>query len=701
MTIKITHYLINHHLLSFANLICASLLIFGCTIQTTAQTAFTGMRDINGLEITAEMAPGINLFNTLDAVCWWCNDPIGLDSETVWGNPFTTPEMVQSMADRGFKSIRIPVTWFNHMGAAPDYTIDEAWMDRVEEVANYAFDADLYVIINIHHDDLKDDQKGSWLMPTNEKKASVTDQIQKIWTQIATRFKDYGDYLIFETMNEPREVGAPHEWTSGTAENREVINALNLAAVNAIRATGGNNAERFVMIPQYAASFTAAKESLIIPNDDDKIIVSVHNYSPFNFTLNTEGTPRWGSPEEIETLQNEINSFADHYIKNGQAVIIGEWGAGNKENYADRIIYYDIFATACKEAGITPFAWFYEFNRNTLTWEYPLMEEAIIHAFSAAVIDIEEILLNISADTLVIGDSVQLAATIMPNTATSQDVVWSTFNEEKATINAEGWVKALKGGNVKITATGIGKTATFNLFVVDSVARTQFNFEAEDFDNQEGIQTESTTDDDGGENIGHIENGDWSSYSLSISSAGIYDFIVRAATATNGGTIEISVNDNVVGTVNIDGNKSSGWQDWFTTTPTELQFEEGHYNIKLTYKGSSGFLFNLNWFELDFNRSTIVTSLKDDIANDLGFQVFPNPFTDTLHFKYNVSASTNIDIQVIDVHGSVVESVMRESHKIPGNYAFSWENTRLLNGMYFVRIVTNQGIATKKLWLNK
>lgn len=191
-----------------------------------------------------------------------------MESEIVWGQPYTTAEMIESIADQGFKSIRIPVTWFNHMGPAPDYLIDEEWFDRVEEVVNYAFNNDMYVIINIHHDDYQEDQQGSWLITTYDKQNEVTNQIGIVWTQIANRFIEYGDYLLFETMNEPREVGSNNEWNGGTQEHRDVVNALNQAAVDAIRATGGNNETRFVMIPQATASPQAAINDLIFPNDD-------------------------------------------------------------------------------------------------------------------------------------------------------------------------------------------------------------------------------------------------------------------------------------------------------------------------------------------------------------------------------------------------------------------------------------------------
>jgi len=347
----------------------------------------SGMRDLTSLEIAAEMAPGVNLWNTLDAYgSSWTS---GLNTEIAWGQSFTTKEMVTAIKARGFNTLRIPVTWFQHLGEAPDYTVDDEWMDRVEEVANYALDNGMYAIINIHHDDYHApptdpaeayNHEGSWLLPTYAAQTEGTAQLEKLWTQIATRFKDYDEHLLFETMNEPREVGTAHEWTGGTAENREVVNAFNLAAVDAIRATGGNNAERFVMIPQVGAS-EVGLDDLVIPHDDPNIIVSVHNYNPFNFTLNESGTDAWGTDAEVTALQDNIKGYHDKFVAEGRAVIIGEWGAGDKDNYDTRVKYYETFANACATNDITSIAWIYSFNRTTLEWEQPLLEDAILSAY--------------------------------------------------------------------------------------------------------------------------------------------------------------------------------------------------------------------------------------------------------------------------------------------------------------------------------
>ena len=666
-----------------------------------AQSADSGMRGITAMEATAEMAPGLNLFNTLDAVCWWCSEPKGMESETIWGNPYTTPEMVQAMADRGFNTLRIPVTWYNHMGPSPDYTIETEWMDRVEEVANYALDANMYVIINIHHDDYNEEHDGSWLCPTYDKQEAVTDQLEKVWTQIALRFRDYSDYLIFETMNEPREVGSPEEWTGGSAEHRNVINAFNLAAVNAIRATGGNNESRFIMIPQVGANGIAALEDLVIPKDDTNIIVSLHSYTPYDFTLNENGQARWGTSEEIKYLQDEIKSYSDHFVKNGIPVVLGEWGAGNKENYGDRILYYDIYTNACKEGGITPVTWIYEFNRNTLTWEYPLIEDAILYAYDSTVVDVEEIVLNVTSDTLYYGDSLQLSATIIPETATSQAIAWTSHNERRASVNSSGLVTAKAPGSVKIRATTIGKTTDCNLYVLDTLIHTEFFIQAEDYYHQSGVQKENCSDENGGQCIGYIENGDRCTYLLRIDSAGIYDFTARVATATEGGTIEIKGNFNVLGTLSVDGSMSNGWQDWYTTESVELGFEKSGYMLDLIFKGGSGSLYNLNWFKIDYNRPFENTPVENKLDYMTDYQLsqnYPNPFNPSTSISFKLPSRVFVSLKVFDLRGKEVATIVNEVLSA-GSHTRQWNAVNLSSGVYIYRMQADSFTETKKLVL--
>nr|3NDY_A Chain A, Endoglucanase D [Clostridium cellulovorans]3NDY_B Chain B, Endoglucanase D [Clostridium cellulovorans]3NDY_C Chain C, Endoglucanase D [Clostridium cellulovorans]3NDY_D Chain D, Endoglucanase D [Clostridium cellulovorans]3NDZ_A Chain A, Endoglucanase D [Clostridium cellulovorans]3NDZ_B Chain B, Endoglucanase D [Clostridium cellulovorans]3NDZ_C Chain C, Endoglucanase D [Clostridium cellulovorans]3NDZ_D Chain D, Endoglucanase D [Clostridium cellulovorans] len=337
-------------------------------------TAFTGVRDVPAQQIVNEMKVGWNLGNTMDAI----------GGETNWGNPMTTHAMINKIKEAGFNTLRLPVTWDGHMGAAPEYTIDQTWMKRVEEIANYAFDNDMYVIINLHHEN-------EWLKPFYANEAQVKAQLTKVWTQIANNFKKYGDHLIFETMNEPRPVGASLQWTGGSYENREVVNRYNLTAVNAIRATGGNNATRYIMVPTLAASaMSTTINDLVIPNNDSKVIVSLHMYSPYFFAMDINGTSSWGSDYDKSSLDSEFDAVYNKFVKNGRAVVIGEMGSINKNNTAARVTHAEYYAKSAKARGLTPIWWdngysvagkaetFGIFNRSNLTWDAPEVMKAFI-----------------------------------------------------------------------------------------------------------------------------------------------------------------------------------------------------------------------------------------------------------------------------------------------------------------------------------
>ncbi|MDS0524835.1 glycoside hydrolase family 5 protein [Clostridium sp. SHJSY1] len=326
-----------------------SALTFYKGTSVSASTAYTGIRDVSAQQIVDDMKIGWNLGNTLDATGTPTDGP--LSTEMSWGNPKTTHAMIDRIKAAGFNTVRIPTTWFNHMGSAPSYTIDPAWLNRVDEIMNYAFDNDMYVILNMHHED-------SWLIPTSEKEAQVKNQLTKAWAQIANRFNKYGDHLIFETMNEPRPVGAANEWSGGSFENRSVINNYNLAAVNTIRNTGGNNESRCIMVPTLAASSTTvAVDDLVIPNDDKKIIVSLHMYSPYLFAMAQDGTDTWGSDADKSSLDWELDQVANKFVKKGHPVVIGEFGTINKNNKSSRVTHAEYYAKATRSRHITPVWW--------------------------------------------------------------------------------------------------------------------------------------------------------------------------------------------------------------------------------------------------------------------------------------------------------------------------------------------------------
>ena len=331
------------------------------------------MRDITAKQFVCDMAVGWNLGNTLDAS----------PGETGWGNPVTTPEMIDAVKTMGFKTVRIPVTWSHHVGPAPDYKIDRAWLDRVEAIVNYVLKDGMYAIVNTHHD--------GWVKLTAEGQAQGTNEAAIVWAQIADRFKDYGDYLIFETLNEPRQ--PVNEWNGGTPEARAILNSYHLAAVNAIRATGGNNARRFIMCATHAATPSdEAINDLVIPNNDPRILVSIHTYYPGGLAYG--GQTNWGTDADKAAVRRELDREAkDIAAKGAGAGVIGEWGSTSHVDLESRVAHAEYYAEQARLRGMPAIWWdngnsdFGLLNRrsNPVSWKWPAIAQAIVRGASNAV----------------------------------------------------------------------------------------------------------------------------------------------------------------------------------------------------------------------------------------------------------------------------------------------------------------------------
>lgn len=318
----------------------------GVPQDTTAPTQ-AYKNTMTGEELMKEMKIGWNLGNTLDAP----------EGELSWGMPMTTREMIEKIHALGFDTIRIPISWHRHVGPAPEYTIDEAWLKRVETVVGYALELDMYVIINSHHDN-------SVYFPTPENAQSAKTYLQAIWTQIATRFRDAEHRLIFQTMNEPRIEGSSYEWNidlknPDCVAALEVISQLNQTAVDAIRATGGANAERWIIVSAYAGSPQSSIASQFrLPEDPArKLIVSVHAYTPYNLCLNVN------SPESTftDSMAGDFTGFMKslHYkfVSKGTPVIIDEMGCINKNNPDDRYAWAKAYVSAAQQYGMVCCWW--------------------------------------------------------------------------------------------------------------------------------------------------------------------------------------------------------------------------------------------------------------------------------------------------------------------------------------------------------
>jgi endoglucanase len=339
---------------------------------------FAQMRSITGYQLVDDMKLGWNLGNSFDS--------LGGD-ETAWGNPVTTKPMIDALAAKGFKTVRIPVSWGEHVGAGPSYTIDVARLDRVQAVVDYCFANGMYAIVNMHHEN-------AWLIPTYATEAASMVEMKAIWTQIANRFKSYSDYLVFETMNECRVEGSTAEWTGGTPENQACINDFNQAALSAIRATGGNNASRWVMIATHAATtLDNAIKALVVPNDTH-LLISQHTYYPNTFCLQSGSPTTWGTDQEKADMNTELDRIRNFWDLKGLPVVVGEWGSIDKNNTSDRVNHAGYYSNGVRIRGMLGIWWdngytgsegFALLNRTNVTWWRPEIADALVSGVAAPI----------------------------------------------------------------------------------------------------------------------------------------------------------------------------------------------------------------------------------------------------------------------------------------------------------------------------
>ena len=325
------------------------------------------MKDVH---FVSKLNAGFNLSNTLDSH--------GIDDraapphayETLWGNPVTTSEIIRAIKDAGFQTVRVPVTWYEHMDE--NYIIDSAWMSRVNKVVDYCIENELYVIVNAHHDD--------WYSPFESNRDNAKYIMQKLWKQIAAHFAEYDENLIFESMNEPRLIDTVYEWNEGTKQAREIVNELNRVFVETVRSSGGYNNRRYLLIPTYCASTKPAVFKDFVLPDSERLIVSLHLYRPYEFALCEQGTAAWDSAEPMDTyeIDQAINDARIYFIEKGIPVMITEFGAYDKHNTKERAAWADYVMQKCADSKISCIWWDDSiFDRRSLQWIYPQISEAL------------------------------------------------------------------------------------------------------------------------------------------------------------------------------------------------------------------------------------------------------------------------------------------------------------------------------------
>ena len=275
----------------------AVLLVFASVCTVSCVSGRDGKENLEALTFVSGMGYGWNLGNTFDSLPNGGRRG-GLETETSWGNPRATRKLIMFIREQGFDTIRIPVTWGPHTGDGPDYMIDKAWMDRVEEVVDWALAEKMYVIINAHHEK-------SWLERAASDYEGTMAQYRSVWRQIAARFRERTDHLLFESMNEIDFTGLP------IGENAALVNKINGEFVKLIRESGGGNRARWLLLPGIGADLDKTCGYLTIPDGETRCIASIHYYLPPQFAIATPGTSwgynySWGTDEERAAVELEV-----------------------------------------------------------------------------------------------------------------------------------------------------------------------------------------------------------------------------------------------------------------------------------------------------------------------------------------------------------------------------------------------------------
>lgn len=324
--------------------VAAALTFAGTAYGVTRPAAADVTPRLNASQLVADMGAGWNLGNSLEA------NSNGVPSETAWGNPVVTQALIDRVRAAGFKTIRIPVSYLGHIGAGPNYTVDAAWLSRIQQVVDYAHGRGLYVLINMHGDGFKS-VAGSWLICDAADQTTVRDKYQKVWQQIATRFSGYNDRLIFESMNENFD----GQYGNPTQPCYSNINAYNQIFVDTVRRTGGVNASRWLLVPGWNTNIDHTVGSgFVIPTDqyrsssvpaaEQRLMISVHYYDPWDFAGQEDGTiTQWGAGAtnpakksvwgQEDFLDGQLKKVYDKFVTRGYPVFVGEYGSIDKTTY--------------------------------------------------------------------------------------------------------------------------------------------------------------------------------------------------------------------------------------------------------------------------------------------------------------------------------------------------------------------------------
>lgn len=410
-------------------ILSTAIAVSAMSVSSFAQVASaetSDFTDYNQNQIVYEMGGGWNLGNSLDSFKETTDQDGNITTvvgETLWSNPIITKEFIENVKAEGYNTIRIPVSYYSMIGEAPDYKIDTDYLNRVQEVVDYAYDLGMYVIINIHHDGASD-MTDCWIYPgvafTKADKDKVLaaekirvpkmlDKFSKVWAQISTKFKDYDEHMIFESMNEVQSKGGGAYYFP---YYMPVLNSLNQTFVDTVRRTGGHNDKRWVVIPSWHNDYVYLDQStgFKVPTDnylsdkingEHRIMVSCHYYFPYNMSFGNQTT--WGTESDYADIENDFKWLYDNYTSKGYPVFLGEYGTQDRKyldskNEMYRALHNKAICETAIKYNIVPVWWdnggikasktssgekFGLFQRSANSIYYPQITKAVREAYNS------------------------------------------------------------------------------------------------------------------------------------------------------------------------------------------------------------------------------------------------------------------------------------------------------------------------------
>ncbi|NLR90799.1 cellulase family glycosylhydrolase [Flammeovirga agarivorans] len=635
---------------------------------------FSSYAQLSPHDAVTMMGRGINLGNTLDAPY---EGEWALKAEEYYFDDYKSA---------GFQSVRIPVTWHNHVSESTPYTVDKEFMDRVEQVVDWALSRGFMVILNCHHEDwLKEDYSS----------ANIA-RYEKIWEQIVQRFKDKSEKLVFEPFNEPR-----------TLEKSLTISQAADANKRALHIIRKENPTRNVVIS--GTGWSAIKDLLEanFPNDE-YIIGYYHTYDPWPFSSAQENI-KWGSEEDREYIAQEFQKVKNWSTQKGIPVIMSEFGSVHQTDYNSRMIHYATYVEEALTRGISFMAWddggmFEIYKRKDRAWHDT--KDILIH-YSEKCID--QLKLSTSSDSIInfTWESRIALSTRIQIKSGNQFIDIDTLDSELESYAYSG-----------ITP---GKSYTFRLMQLDESdtlysypqkisilpsERTPYkkvinlpgSIEAEDYDiggqgftyfekdeiNQggayrdEGVDIEENAE---GFHVGYAEDGEWLEYSVDVQESGIYKLTAHLASAEGGGKLSIYSKNDKTNKLEFNASNTGGW-NVFEEVEGFLSLSEGAQVIRLLIESTPAYNIDKVDFELTDREILSTHQLENEIS------IYPNPAFDQVSLKLPM-ATRAIDIQVLDAIGNtmIIHQISQDKLDIKS----------LPRGLYFIRVKVGEDLIYKRL----